>query len=236
MPVPRSSGGGEYSASAQPTRRLLTDDVFDRLTDEIVRGSLAPGERIHDQDLAARFGLSRATIRTALLRLADLGLVETVPNLFTRVTPIRICRYLDAQDTARALSVFAVRYGTPVLTDAQVEALQVWATRLGDRDAVSREAIFDGAASGFFLVFQSALSNRPLDRALLRLRPHLQRVIGQYSHLLPARETDAVLLEVVAAAARRDADAAASAMTAYYDGPVEVFHARLREQPELSAD
>jgi len=232
VPVPRNKP--LEADTTVPARRLLTDDVFDRLSDEIVRGFLAPGERIRDQDLAARLGLSRATVRTAILRLTDVGLVETVPNLYTRVTPIDVERYLQTQDTVRALHVFAVRYGTPLLTAEQIGALRDWAVHLDARDEVDREAIFNGSTvRNFLTVFQEAMRNRPLDRTMSRLQPHLQRVMGQYSHLMPARQVDAALRAVVEAAAAFEADAAAEALTAFYDGPLAVFHQRLAEQPEL---
>ncbi|BDZ51919.1 hypothetical protein GCM10025867_41600 [Frondihabitans sucicola] len=233
MPVPNSSPGSQ--AAIQPARRLLTDDVYDRLQDDIVRGRLAGGQRIHDIELAGQLGFSRATVRTALLRLTQLGLVETVPNLYTRVTSIDLVRYLQTQDTARALYLFAARYATPVLTDAHLAILTDWSTSLGS-GRVDPEAIFTGKASnGFFQVFLDALDNGPLQRTIQRLRPHLLRVMGQYSELLPSGEIDATLLSTIEAASRRDPDATAEALTAYYEGPLETFHARLAAQPEFTA-
>jgi DNA-binding GntR family transcriptional regulator len=225
VPVPdRESAPG-------PRRRLLTDDVFDRLRDDIVRGRLAPGQRIHDLELAETLGLSRATVRTALLRLTQFGLVETVPNLYTRVTEIDLARYLDTQDTARTLYVFAARFGIGLMTDEAVEAMTVWSQNLGSRDRVDPEAVFSGRADvGFFRAFVDALANAPLTRTVERLRPTLQRVTGQFAHLIPARETDEVLLAVVEAVRRRDASSVAARLADYYDGPLAVFHERLAQQ------
>ncbi|RKR72956.1 GntR family transcriptional regulator [Frondihabitans australicus] len=212
-----------------PQRRLLTDDVFDRLRDDIVRGYLAGGQRIHDLELAQSLGLSRATVRTAILRLAHVGLVEAVPNLYTRVTEIDLRRYLEAQDTARALYVFAARYGTPLITEDLLERMRDWSEHLGDRDTIDPEPVFTGRAEiGFFQVFVDSTKNAPLDKTLQRLRPTLQRVLGQFAHLMPAREMDAGMLDVVEAVLRCDADAAATRLAAFYDGPLELFHDRLR--------
>lgn len=233
MPIPGPEHGPGNSLA--PSRRLLTDDVYERLRDDIVRGRLTGGQRIHDLKLAEQLGFSRATIRTALLRLTQLGLVETVPNLYTRVTPIDLDRYLKTQDTARALYLFAARYATPVLTDEHIERLERWSTALRGNGSIDPDAIFEGAPStGYFQVFLDALDNGPLDRTLTRLRPHLQRVMGQYAHLLPADEVESDLRRSVEAAARHDADGAADALTAYYDVGLETFHARLAEQPEFS--
>lgn len=53
------------------SRRLLSDEVFDRLRDAIVRSELVPGEKVKDTELAERFGLSRTPVREALNRLVD---------------------------------------------------------------------------------------------------------------------------------------------------------------------
>ena len=47
----------------------------DELEQDIVTGTLRPGERLDEQSLAARFGVSRTPIREALMQLAAAGLV-----------------------------------------------------------------------------------------------------------------------------------------------------------------
>jgi DNA-binding GntR family transcriptional regulator len=231
MPIPPPDES--TSAGLGTSRRLLTSDVYDRLRDDIVRGRLAAGQRIYDVELAGQLGYSRATVRTALLRLMQLGLVETVPNLYTRVTHIDLKRYLQTQDTARALNVFAARYGTPALTGEHLEILSS-ASRLLGPPQIDPEPIFTGAASaGFFEVFLDALDNRPLDRTLQRLRPHLQRVMGQFAHLLPAAQVATSLQATVDAATRRDGEGTAEALSSYYDVALVTFHERLAEQPEF---
>ena len=52
------------------------DALRDRLEQDIVTGALRPGERLDEQSLADRFGVSRTPIREALMQLASAGLVE----------------------------------------------------------------------------------------------------------------------------------------------------------------
>lgn len=59
-------------------RRSVPDEVADQLTDVIIGGEVPPGDQLpSERDLAARLGVSRPTVRTALARLAASGLVET---------------------------------------------------------------------------------------------------------------------------------------------------------------
>ena len=73
------------SLDSPVSRRLLSEEVFYRLRDSIVRGELAPGEKVRDAELAERLGLSRTPVREALARLVDSGLVEAKPGVYTRI-------------------------------------------------------------------------------------------------------------------------------------------------------
>lgn len=50
---------------------------------------LPPGYQAPEPELALRFGVSRTTIREALIRLEAEGLVELIPRRGARVLPIR---------------------------------------------------------------------------------------------------------------------------------------------------
>jgi len=70
--------------------------VFEALQKEIVLGQLQPGTALTELDLAQRFGCSQGTIREALMRLNEEGLVSRLPNRGTHVAPCQV-------DDARAL-------------------------------------------------------------------------------------------------------------------------------------
>src|SRR4051812_22360818 len=83
------AGGMPFPAQLPPIDRdLLRVGVHRRIRDAIVDGTLAPGEQLRDQELAAWLGVSRTPVREALLRLAEGGLVETRPGRSTMVTPL----------------------------------------------------------------------------------------------------------------------------------------------------
>ncbi|AZC12795.1 GntR family transcriptional regulator [Microbacterium sp. ABRD28] len=63
----------------------LGDDVYAVLGEAILRGTLRPGDRLRDVELASRLGVSRTPVREALQRLERLGLVEVAANKYTRV-------------------------------------------------------------------------------------------------------------------------------------------------------
>lgn len=90
--------------------------VFERLRDEILSMQLRPGQLIDESNLAERFKVSRSPVREALVRLAAEGLVQTVPNKGTLVTPLNLDEfpsYVDALDLIqRAVFRLAARQRT----------------------------------------------------------------------------------------------------------------------------
>lgn len=116
MPVPRSEPGVD--------RSLLRDDVYRRLRTAIVDGTLAPGEQLRDQELAAWLGVSRTPVREALLRLAQGGLVLAQPGRSTVVSPLDVRETRDARDVVAAMHALAVREAVPALTEADLDAMR----------------------------------------------------------------------------------------------------------------
>lgn len=53
--------------------------ISDALEEEILKGELAPGTRLSEQSIAARFGVSRTPVREALQDIASRSLAERVP-------------------------------------------------------------------------------------------------------------------------------------------------------------
>lgn len=105
-------------------RRLLRDDVYVRLRDAIVDGTLAPGEQLRDGDLADWLGVSRTPIREALLRLAEAGLVVAHPGRSTAVSSLDMRAVRNARDVVAAMHELAVREAVASLTEADLEAMR----------------------------------------------------------------------------------------------------------------
>ncbi|HYT84482.1 MAG TPA: GntR family transcriptional regulator [Gemmatimonadales bacterium] len=75
----RRSIPGE-AAIRLPGARPMADELYDHLREAIVRGELAPNERVIEEAVAARARVSRTPVREALHRLEVDGLVRTSPR------------------------------------------------------------------------------------------------------------------------------------------------------------
>ncbi len=85
------------AAIAPVARSSVVDAVADRLRGEILAGRLAPGARLpSERELAAALGVNRLTLRAALGRLEEIGLVVTRHGAGTEVTSWRERAGLDS--------------------------------------------------------------------------------------------------------------------------------------------
>ncbi|WP_030606765.1 GntR family transcriptional regulator [Streptomyces sclerotialus] len=61
-----------------------------QLRQAIARGDMAPAQRLVENELAEQFGVTRASIRAALIDLASEGLVERIRNRGSRVRVVTV--------------------------------------------------------------------------------------------------------------------------------------------------
>lgn len=110
MPVPLAS-------SPSSPRMLMRDKIRQEIRRAILDGSFFPGERLSDDELADWLGCSRTPIREALNDLEHAGLVEVMPNRYTRVATPRPEEAFEVVQTLGVIFGGAVRLATPLLDD-----------------------------------------------------------------------------------------------------------------------
>lgn len=80
--------------------------IYKQLADQIIDGTLAPGEKLDERVVAERFEVSRTPIREALRELGARGLVEVVPRrgvVVARIGSERLSVLLEADCELEAL-------------------------------------------------------------------------------------------------------------------------------------
>ena len=71
-----------------PTRSDFVDTVYNVLLHAITDGSLAPGERITQEEIAEQLHVSRSPVLQALRLLKKDGLIEDAPGRGVQVAPL----------------------------------------------------------------------------------------------------------------------------------------------------
>ena len=94
------------------------------LRGRVLSGSLAPGERLGETELAVELGMSRTPIREALRMLAAEGLVEITSNRGARVTQWSIEELRNVFEIRIRLEGYAARLAAERATTQQIENLE----------------------------------------------------------------------------------------------------------------
>lgn len=181
------------------------------LLDSIIRGDLAPGEQIKDSDLAASLGLSRTPVREAIARLVDVGLAESKPGVYTRITVLDRQSVLTTLKVLRALDDIAVRDGVPAMTAAHIERLREANRKFADavKGTDAMQALT--ADDAFHGVIVESADNPVVARLIEQLHPQIHRILfRKFSSLLGGRDTVDHHEELIGLCADGDADAAAA--------------------------
>jgi len=98
--------------------------VVESVRAAIVRGEYAPGQRLVEIDLCARFGISRFIARSALQDLAARGLIEFTRNKGARVRTISLAEAIEITEVRMLLECHIAARAAQRSTRADAAALR----------------------------------------------------------------------------------------------------------------
>ena len=111
------------------TRKLLAEDVADRLREEILSGGFTQGERLVEAGIAQQLGVSRGPVREAFKLLRAEGLVKEEPHRGTFVVRLTSTDAREIYDLRAALEARAAKQLTQRARSGDLRAVR----RLLDR-------------------------------------------------------------------------------------------------------
>ncbi|MCB4768128.1 GntR family transcriptional regulator [Ancylobacter sp. Lp-2] len=112
------------SETALIPRRSLHHELASQLRDMMVRGDLKAGDKINEQALCQRFGVSRTPLREALKVLASDGLVILAPNRGASVARISPGEVDELFPIMGAMEALAGETACARATDADIAVVQ----------------------------------------------------------------------------------------------------------------
>jgi DNA-binding GntR family transcriptional regulator len=167
----------EFTPQLPPS---LTTQVTDFLTHAITRGDLTGGQRLVENELQRRFGVSRAPIRESFRILEKNGLVVTIPREGTYVRKITQ-RDVEENFPIRAyLEGLASRLALPNLKSEDIEGMESALTKMNEAAEESDFTSYVKHHRDFHEIFIAASGNRTLIGVLENLRR--QALWFRFSH------------------------------------------------------
>jgi DNA-binding GntR family transcriptional regulator len=210
------------TAESAPSAGDLTQEI----REAILRGDFVPHQRLIEADLSERFTATRASVRTALLNLANEGLVERLPNRGARVRAITVDEAVEIVEVRVGLESLCARKAAERADDEAIAELRVL-----------RAAIEDAVTRGDLLEYSRL--NQDMDRQLRDLSGHatatqlLERLRAQSARhqfrlaFHPGRAVQSAPehIAIIDAVIAKDPDAAEAATRAHLQGIVDVLRA-----------
>jgi DNA-binding GntR family transcriptional regulator len=192
------------------------EEAYAKLRDAILVGRLQPNERLVEADLVSTFGVPRAAVRTAIVRLAQEGLVEHERNRGAKVRRVDHEEAVEILQARAVLEGLAAREAARRASDAQVAELRDILAAMRERlDAGDLLGVSERNATLHSTIMAIA-GHRTVARLVGSLRSQLVRF--QYRTILQPGRPERSFGEhtrVVEAIAAHDADTAEAAMRAH---------------------
>jgi DNA-binding GntR family transcriptional regulator len=98
--------------------------AYDRLLEEIRHGTLPPGARLREVELAERLGISRTPVREALRLLEADGLVEHLPRQGASLRRLGYAEVMELYEMRAVLEGTAARLAARAASDLELRELQ----------------------------------------------------------------------------------------------------------------
>lgn len=158
----------------------LRDVVFNTLRQAILKGELAPGERLMEIQLAEKLGVSRTPIREAIRKLELEGLVLMIPRKGAEVARISEKSLKDVLEVRRSLEELAIDLACQRMTEEDIKDLE-------KAEEVFRDAVKNGSSmeiaefdEAYHDVIYYATRNTRLVQILNNLREQMYRYRLEY--------------------------------------------------------
>lgn len=110
--------------TVSPKEGTKSENLTERLIEEIVEGRIESGSKISEPELAKRFEVSRGPLREAIMRLEGLGLIERIPHVGARVITLSQQKLVELYSVREALEGMAARLAAKHICDEEVVELE----------------------------------------------------------------------------------------------------------------
>jgi DNA-binding GntR family transcriptional regulator len=217
----------------------LIDQVHDRLVNAIADGTLPPGQRLTQEEIALRLGVSRQPVSHALQVLRRRGLVEEAGKRGLVVAPLDAKRLRDLYQMravleALAASLAATRVKAALVSERDIEqghAIIARGVKAADTDVVSDLIDADVA---FHSYVHRLSGNDAIVETVAEQWPHFRRSMGAVYSSRIARRIWAEHRNILSGIFAGNADDAADAARRHIELATEEAVLRLAADKETS--
>jgi len=214
MPVPTDH--------AMPLRVSAKENAFNQLQKWIIDGTLHPGEKLNDTELAQALGVSRTPIRESLQLLEVQGFVKMYPGKATQVTEVEKDSITDLLPPLAALQALSAELAIPLLSEETIALLESTNRRFAH--AVYTEDYFAALKidEEFHQIIVDVADNPYIITMAASLQAHVRRLFFHNSIILTEKSIDEHD-KIINSMKERDAETVSSIMRGNWLRAIEEF-------------
>ncbi|HHW62093.1 MAG TPA: GntR family transcriptional regulator [Syntrophomonadaceae bacterium] len=157
--------------SYKPLREL----VLESIRDAIIKGTLKPGERLMEIQLAEELGVSRTPVREALRKLELEGFIVMVPRKGAYVADLSVKDIADVFEIRIALEGLAAALAAERITDEELELMERSLIEKGEAIVAGDLERLVQVDASFHETLYQASRNERLNAIINNLREQIQR-------------------------------------------------------------
>jgi DNA-binding GntR family transcriptional regulator len=169
---------------SKPVRTSAKENAFNQLQQWIIDGTLRPGEKLNDSELAEALGVSRTPIRESLQLLEAQGFVQMFPGKATQVTEVDKESINDLLPPLAALQALSAELAITHLTDDKLTLLK----NINERFAadIRSEDYFSALKvdEEFHQIIVDTANNPYIHSMIQHLQAHVRRLFFHNSIIL----------------------------------------------------
>ena len=168
--------GDRARVASRRSQTARPDNVYVRLKDAILTGSLRPMERITENKVAASYGLSRTPVREAFRRLETEGLIQVIPQRGSFVSQPSVEDILEIYQIRMPLECMSARIAAERIEEDQLEELEslVSAERARAEGRSAERSL--RASARFHATLYACTRNKRLASYLMDMQNQVHRV------------------------------------------------------------
>lgn len=201
-----------------------TTNVYNALKERIISGVLSPAESLPEAELAAQHGVSRNTIKKALLMLESEGFVTIEQNKSAKVRAYSKREVLEYLEVREALEGLLIRQTVPVITEKEISLLENHLDLMRRHKAEGNLLEYSRCNREFHQFLYDACPNHTMAEIIINLKNQMRKYNSK-TILIPGRSEQGLAehTEILNALRERDVHKAEQAMCRHIRGVRQVF-------------
>lgn len=163
-----------------------TNVVYNQIKDKIDQGDYSPAQSLHEVQMATEFGVSRNTIKKALLMLENDGYVTIEENKGAKVRSYSRQEVLEYLELREVLEGFILRLAIAHMTDEHISRMRAIMEEMRRCMAASDPIGYSALNREFHNVIYTVCPNRTTVEFITRLKRQMKKYNAK-TVLIPGR-------------------------------------------------